>query len=57
MNVLTIKEVDDETTEYFVNGESIYITNHDEHGWAGMQSVYDALTTFAKATGVKIVEV
>lgn len=51
--VITRDHVHDKV-EFWFDGTFIATVNHDEHGWAGMEAVEDALTNFADALGVEI---
>ena len=42
---------DDEVQEIRLNGEYLLTTNHDEHGWAGMEAARDLCERIAKSLG------
>ena len=48
-------EVDPETFEYFVNGESVGIVDHDGHGWDGMEAVANMFDKIAAHLGVEVI--
>jgi hypothetical protein len=54
--------IDDETCEITIDRKGrapllvAYLT-HDEHGWAGMRAVEEAIETVAKAAGIEIEEI
>jgi hypothetical protein len=45
---------DDEVEEIRLNGEYLVSTNHDEHGWAGMEAARNLVTAIAKRLGGKV---
>lgn len=47
---------DDETLEVYLNGTLVANANHDEHGWAGMGLLEDAIENIAKVIGAKVIE-
>lgn len=51
---ITIKSPDDEVEQYFIGRRMILSTNHDEHGWAGMAAVRDAISAIAKEFDITI---
>jgi len=52
--VLLIESEDDEVTTFWLNGTEISSVNYDDHGWAGMQAVENALVSMAFALNVKV---
>jgi len=55
---IEVRQLDDENCEIVLlrNGEEFEIatTNHDEHGWAGMEAVEDAVRRTAAAIGIEV---
>jgi len=47
----SIREDDDESESYFVNGEKVGYSNHDEDGWAGMERCRKLFRATATALG------
>lgn len=43
-----------DSVEFWFNGNLISSVNHDDHGWASMGVVEEALTNLADALGVEI---
>lgn len=41
----------DECEEVWLNGKRLMSTNHDEHGWDGMQAVRDCIEAIATELG------
>lgn len=55
-NIFTIKTEDYEDMKLYLNGELIGSYNHDEHGWAGMESVERVVKVIATKIGAKVVD-
>lgn len=56
-HIIKIKSDGDENVEYFLDDISIAQTNHDNDGWAGMESVDKAIRQLAKQLKIKIIEI
>lgn len=54
MSVLHITDDGDEEIYFHLDGKLIMTSNHEEHGWSGMQSLIDAFTKLAEAAGVEV---
>ena len=46
---------DPEKLEVYLDGTLIASTNHDEHGWAGIDMVEDVVEAIAEQLGIRIV--
>lgn len=53
--VFKIKRPDEETMVFLVNGKEVGEANHDNDGWAGMDTARSLFERIAHAVGAKIV--
>ena len=53
-NKITLVNTDDENLVIKLNGKEIARFNHDEHGWAGMESAESLVTTLAEKLGIPV---
>ena len=52
----TYQNPDEEQEIWYLNGKYLLSVCHDEHGWAGMEAVSDAIKTIATEIGASIEE-
>lgn len=53
---ITINREDDEHIEFLIDGESVGSANHDNDGWAGMETAENLVTNIAIKLGFEIEE-
>lgn len=53
---MTIHRRDEEHVEILIDGESLGSANHDNEGWAGMETVESLAVNIADKLGMEIVE-
>ena len=46
----------DETELYFIDGEQVGESNHDDHGWAGMEAMRDLFQSIADVLDAYVTE-
>jgi len=49
-----LRNVDDESIEFLIDGEVISYANHDSDGWVGMEKLIDMFTAIAKKFGYEV---
>lgn len=52
-NHITMRDIDEETTEVWANGEYVATLTHDEHGWAGINCVERVIRDIARVLGAE----
>ena len=55
-NQFILEREDEETLKVFLNGEEVGSANHDEDGWAGMESLESLVRGIAKVLRIPILE-
>ena len=51
---LVIREVDEETVQYWIGDTMLIEANHDDDGWVGMSRINEALTEMAEIVGITV---
>lgn len=54
--MLVIKRDGERHIDFYYDDDLFCSVNHDEHGWAGMEAVEDALVELATRAGLSIFE-
>lgn len=53
-HLFKIERPNEETVDFYVNGEHVGNANHDEHGWSGMSAAVNLFRSVAKQIGAEI---